>query len=176
MSITDVEGKVRVLFRENIATLDRPLDRVLGESLDKVSTVLSIVLDGQSKAGTLVDQVSVLEGPELNVQQSMLVSRGSSRLRVNSGAGTDLHVVLRETVLDVNDIAVGSANEEVAELRELVQLMDLSLLLLEILDLALIQVVQLLLLEVLGDGLLQGQPREVNLSERPYIAKNKKRE
>lgn len=73
LSIADVESKVRVLLRENVASLDRPLDRVLGESLDQADALLGLTLDGQSQTGALVDQVTVLESPELDVKKSMLV-------------------------------------------------------------------------------------------------------
>lgn len=152
----------------DVATLKSPLHGVLGQLLDEASIGLSIALDCQSQTSALVDQVAIVVRPELDVEQSVLVGRGSSGLGVKSGVGTSLHVVLEQTVLNVDNVAVRSTDVEVGGRGETLDLASADELTLQVSGLALVHDIQLLLLN-LGNGALQGQPREANLGEGPAL-------
>jgi len=77
-------------------------------------------------------------------------------------------VVLEQTVLNVDNVAVRSTDVEVGGLGETLDLAGADELALQVGSLALVQNIQLLLLNLV-DGALQGQPREANLSEGPTL-------
>lgn len=166
--VLDADDELRLVLGVDVATLKSPLHGVVGQILDEASTGLGVALDGQSQTGALVDQVAIDIGPELDVEQSVLASRSSSSLGVKSGVGTSLHVVLEQTVLNVDNVAVRSTDVEVGGVGETFDLAGADELALQVGSLALVQNIQLLLLNLV-DGALQGQPREANLSKRPPL-------
>jgi len=155
-----------VLNGEDVSTLDGPLDGVLVQSLDQTSSLRSISLNGQGKTGTLVDQVAILKGPELDVKKSVLIGGSGGGLGMDRSIGANLHVVLAKAVLDIDNVAVRGTDEEVRVLGEALQLAGDSLFSGQERHIALVQCIELLL-DLFGDNGLQCQPREMNLGKTP---------
>lgn len=108
----DIEDKVRQALQVNEAVGDSPLlvgvVLSLASPLDKASSSLQATLSGiENQASPTVNDVTVLEAPELELQEGVLLGRGFKLLVIELEVSTGLGVVLEEAVLNVKDMVRG---------------------------------------------------------------------